>query len=90
MEEYKDYIENGLTLEEAKFIHVKLSGMEYRSKSDGDKCFVFMISEPNADVDHIQNFFIFIGGSLQKQNGQLQLQWWGWQLPLIRSYYNDR
>lgn len=61
MEEYKDYIENGLTLEEAKFIHVKLSDMEYRSKSNGDKHCVFMISEPNVDVDHIQNFLYSLG-----------------------------
>ena len=61
MEEYKDYIENGLTLEEARFIHVKLSDMEYRSENYGDKRFVFMISEPGVDVEHIQNFLSSLG-----------------------------
>lgn len=59
--EYKNYIEKGLTLDEAKFINVKLNDMEYRSESYGDKRFVFMISEPNIDVEHIQNFLSELG-----------------------------
>ena len=61
MEEYKDYIKKGLTLDEAKFIHTKLSDMEYRSESYGDKRFVFMASEPGVDVEHIQNFLSSLG-----------------------------
>lgn len=59
--EYKDYIKKGLTLDEAKFIHVKLSDMEYLSKNHGDKCFVFMVSKPGVDVEHIQNFISSLG-----------------------------
>ena len=59
--EYKDYIEKGLTLNEARFVHVKLNDMEYRSESHGDKRFVFMVSEPGVDVEHIQNFLSSLG-----------------------------
>ena len=58
---YKDYIEKGLTLDEARFVHVKLNDMEYRSESHGDKRFVFMVSEPGVDVEHIQNFLSSLG-----------------------------
>ena len=58
---YKEFIDRGLNLEEAKFIHSKLMVMQYDSETKGKEQFTFVISEPNIKARNIEKILLELG-----------------------------
>lgn len=58
---YKEFIDRGLNLEEAKFIHSKLMVMQYDSETEGKEQFTFVISEPNIKARNIEKILLELG-----------------------------
>lgn len=60
-EKYKEFIDKGLNIYEARFISEKLTTMELDSETEGKEKFTFMISEPYIKVKDIEDMLVYLG-----------------------------
>lgn len=66
-EKYKEFIDKGLNIYEARFISEKLTTMELDSEAEGKEKFIFMISEQHINVKNVMDMLVYLGFFVEKE-----------------------